>query len=108
MLNPYESTPQKTSFPIRGRSVRRYLILAALAIAMGSVAGIPGTVLLNQNWQLVPTNTQLTDIEFDGRPISTVSVMRTSLIAGGCLLFSGVVSLAIGLRNRWLNKTDTG
>lgn len=104
MPNPYETSPTD-SLPSARRAVRRHLIVAGLFLSIGGLFSVLGAVLLNQEWQVVPTYTEITDIEFEGRTISLVSVMRFSFVAAIVLLILGALLACVALQNRHHNKT---
>lgn len=73
---------------------------------LGLLIAIPGIILLNQEWQIVQTNAQISYIEVAGRPLSITFVMRTSLIAGTCLIVGGDTFARFAVTNQRSNKNS--
>jgi len=103
-INPYESTASTSLLQPRRRAVRRYVVVFGLAVSVGAIAAIPAAVLLNQEWQLIPTNIYSSKFEINGRPISNAAVITYSCAIGGLLMLVGLLSAAFGFRNWRANK----
>ncbi len=88
------------------RAVRRYLVAFGLAVSAGAIAAIHCAVLINQEWQVFPTNGFASEFNVNGRPIANATVIAYSWATGVLLIFAGFVSVAVGFRNwRANNKT---
>jgi len=104
MPNPYEVSAS-TSLPMTTRrSVRGLLVVSTLSLACGVVTLLPAAVLLNQDWQIIPTDTYTSGIDFNGRAISNQAAITYSLTIGGFLILLGTVMGAFCVRNWRINR----
>jgi len=103
-LNPYEPISRTSIATVTRRSVALFFALTGFAILNGFLALMPAAVLLNQEIQVIPTQTFLMEFEFNGRSVSTRTVVRYSFIAAVSFWFVAVVCLAMAVRNIRLNQ----
>lgn len=104
--NPYESTASPSAPRPQRRAVCRYVAAFGMAVSVGAVVAIPGAVLVNQEWQIVPTSVYSSDFEINGRRVSNATVIGYSFLTAGLLISSGAVSALVGFRNwRANNRT---
>ena len=101
MLNPYRSTTHVAIRSRRPRGVRRYVLLSVLTLTCGVLASVPAAVLLNQEWQVIPTNVYTSSIECNGVPIANRTVIGYSVTIAFALFAAGVVSGFVAARNKW-------
>lgn len=109
-LNPYQpTTPGSLSRP-RRRGVTGYCIVFCLGMTLGVLVSIPGWVLLDQEWNLLPRTQTMPrtsyyhEFEFNGQPVSNRTVIVQSLTAGAIFTVVGMISGGIALRNRRHNR----
>ncbi|TWU27983.1 hypothetical protein Poly41_69650 [Novipirellula artificiosorum] len=104
MPNPYrptESLPFNTPAP---RSTLCFFVVGAILLITTAIVSVPAVFLLNQDWQIIPTNTTLSSLEINGRPLEFESVIQVSVAAG---LFSFAIAmgcLLVGVRNQRHNS----
>lgn len=101
--NPYIAAVATSTSPGQRRAVRQYVAVSCFAIAAGANVAIPGILLINQEWQLVPTDRFLTGFEVAGREISNTTVVVFSLAMAVLLMTAGAVSATLGFRNSRAN-----
>jgi hypothetical protein len=103
-MNPYDS-PSKTFPPsFAPRTVWRYLISSLILFLIAALVAYPGCYLVNQEWQIIRTETFLTSFECGGKQIPLSCVQWISLSVGGILLIASICSGAIGLANIYKNE----
>ncbi len=103
MVNPYETTGSTPASP-RLRPVRRFMLAACIVFAIGVLVCIPGLILLNQHLQLIPVDTHLTGIEYNGMFVSDDTAMRFSFLAGAFVIGTAVLLAYASWRNSRSNR----
>ncbi|TWU36509.1 hypothetical protein Q31b_47900 [Novipirellula aureliae] len=104
MPNPYrptESLPSNTPAP---RRTHRFFAVGAILLIVTAIVSFPALFLLNQDWQIIPTNTTLSGIESNGQPIELESVIQVSVTAGLSSFVIAIGCLVVGVRNQRHNR----
>ena len=74
-------------------------------MSVSMLAAIPGVVLANQEWQIVPTDVYWSEFHIIDHPVSNSLLITYSFAIAGLLTFLGVSSLIVGFRNWRNNRT---
>ena len=104
MVNPYQATTNTESHAFGRRAVRRYLVLSSLLISTAILVAYPGLELLNQKWQLFPTQTGIFDVEINGHPVSNETAIRYTVGTGILMSLIGFILLALSFANWQRNR----
>jgi hypothetical protein len=103
--NPYEATVSSSSHVPQRRALLPYAVTSALLLLVGFTIAIPGLLLLNQEWDLIPTRTEIFDVEMNGQSVSNAAAIRYFLGAGGALWCIATMLLAKSYLNWRHNRT---
>jgi len=104
MVNPYQSTNTQSGKSNSRRAVRRYAISAALLFPFAFVIGFPGFTLLNQEYDWLPTQSGIHDIQFNGQSVADATVIAFSTSI--CLVATAIsiLLLVVAFRNWQANR----
>ena len=83
----------------------RYACVAAGLLLLGSALAFPGLWLLNQEWMLIRTQGRIHEIEFNGRSVSNVAIIRYSLAFAVTIWIVASILFARSLFNWRRNRT---
>lgn len=104
MVNPYKAATAVPSAVIRLRAVRPCIVAVPILFSIGLIIAMPGLRLLNQAWELVPTQVQVYDIEINGRPVSNATAICFFIGIGFAFLLAAVALGARGFSNWRYNR----
>lgn len=100
MANPYEATNANTSHPPRRRVLWPSMIACTLLLFVGFGIALPGLQLLNQELGLIPTRTEIFDVEINGQPVSNATATRY-FVGVGCIPWGIAIVLSFKLILNW-------
>ncbi|MFO0914575.1 MAG: hypothetical protein U0795_16575 [Pirellulales bacterium] len=103
-VNPYEFLAPMSSPSPRRLGVGRYILACELAVLVGTIVAAPGVAMINEIWQVVPTNGFLADIRINDHPISNGAAIASSIGAGAFMMLVGLMSAVIAFRNWRTNR----
>ena len=99
MTNPYESSIGRLNDIPSRKFVQRYVWAGLACTVLSCIVGMPAAILLNQNWQWIPTRTFVSSIEFNGETIENNTIMAHSLTYAIVLFVLAIILLGISFWN---------
>lgn len=103
--NPYSAPNFKSPRLPKRRAVGCFVFASVVSTLLAIVLLLPVAVLLNQEWQLVPTTVFFSEFTVSGLALSSHALLRILIVSSGLLLVGSATSSWMGMRNAAVNRT---